>query len=58
VPPTGEAASLALKIFRPELAVAIGAERFLREIQIAAKLTHTHILPLYDSGEADGLVLN
>jgi serine/threonine-protein kinase len=45
---------VALKVLRPELAASIGAERFLREIQIAAKLTHTNILPLHDSGEADG----
>jgi len=48
--------SVAVKVFRPELAAAIGAERFLREIQLTAKLTHPHILPLYDSGEADGFL--
>jgi len=37
-----------------ELATAIGPERFLREIEIAAKLEHPHILPLFDSGEAPG----
>jgi tetratricopeptide (TPR) repeat protein len=47
---------VALKVLRPELAVALGPERFLREIQIAAKLHHPHILALYDSGEADGLL--
>jgi serine/threonine-protein kinase len=47
---------VALKVFRPELAISLGAERFLREIQIAAKLSHPHILPLYDSGEVDGLL--
>ena len=47
---------VALKVFRPELAVSLGAERFLREIQIAAKLSHPHILPLYDSGEVDGFL--
>src|SRR5205807_556219 len=41
---------------RPELAAAIGPERFLREIQIAARLTHPNILPLHDSGEAEGLL--
>ena len=46
--------SVALKILRPELARALGPERFLREIAIAGRLTHPHILPLYDSGEADG----
>jgi Tol biopolymer transport system component len=45
---------VALKILRPELAAALGAERFLREIQIAARLTHPNILPLLDSGDADG----
>ena len=41
---------------RPELAAAVGTERFLREIQISAGLDHPHILPLHDSGEADGLL--
>jgi eukaryotic-like serine/threonine-protein kinase len=45
--------SVALKVLRPEWAAAVGAERFLREIQIAARLHHPHILALYDSGEAD-----
>ncbi|UCD25563.1 MAG: serine/threonine protein kinase, partial [Gemmatimonadota bacterium] len=45
--------SVALKVLRPELASEIGAERFLREIRIAAGLTHPHILPLHDSGEVD-----
>ena len=47
---------IALKTLRPELAEGIGTERFLLEIEIAAALTHPHILPLYDSGEAAGLV--
>lgn len=47
---------VAVKVLRPELATALGPERFLREIQIAAVLAHPHILPLYDSGEADGFV--
>jgi len=47
---------IALKTLRPELAEGIGAERFLLEIEVAAALTHPHILPLYDSGEAAGLV--
>ena len=47
---------VALKVLRPELAAVLGADRFLREIEIAAKLTHPHILPLHDSGEADGFV--
>jgi eukaryotic-like serine/threonine-protein kinase len=47
---------VAIKVLRPELAAALGSERFVREIEIAAKLTHPHILPLFDSGEADGLL--
>lgn len=47
---------LALKLLRPEVAAALGAERFLREIKLAAGLAHPHILPVYDSGEADGLL--
>jgi len=43
---------VALKILHPELAVSLGAERFLREIEIAARLTHPNILPLFDSGRA------
>ena len=48
--------SVAVKVLRPELAAALGAERFRREIEIAAGLHHPHILPLFDSGEADGLL--
>src|SRR6267378_6469914 len=44
--------AVAIKVLRHEIAAALGAERFLREIQIAAKLHHPHILPLYDSGAA------
>lgn len=47
---------VAVKVLRPELAAVLGSERFLREIQVAANLTHPHILPLLDSGEADGLL--
>lgn len=47
---------VALKVLRPELASRLGRERFLREIKLAARLTHPHILPLYDSGEAAGLL--
>jgi tetratricopeptide (TPR) repeat protein len=47
---------VALKVLRPELAEALGPERFLREIKVAAGLTHPHILPLFDSGVADGLL--
>jgi serine/threonine-protein kinase len=45
---------VALKVLKPEVAAAIGAERFLAEIQTTARLQHPHILPLFDSGEADG----
>jgi serine/threonine protein kinase len=47
---------VALKVLRPDLAASIGSERFLKEIEIAARLTHPHILPLHDSGEAAGLL--
>jgi Tol biopolymer transport system component/tRNA A-37 threonylcarbamoyl transferase component Bud32 len=47
---------VAIKVLRPELAAVIGAERFLQEIRTTANLQHPHILPLHDSGEADGLV--
>ncbi len=47
---------VALKVLRPEVAASLGAERFIREIRTAARLTHPHILPLHDSGEADGLL--
>ncbi len=47
---------VAVKVLRPDLAAALGPERFLREIEIAAQLTHPHILPLHDSGEADGFL--
>jgi tRNA A-37 threonylcarbamoyl transferase component Bud32 len=47
---------VALKVLRPDLAASIGSERFLKEIQIAARLNHPHILALYDSGEAGGFL--
>src|SRR2546426_78721 len=47
---------VAIKVLKPELAAALGPERFLREIDTAARLNHPHILPLHDSGEADGLL--
>jgi serine/threonine-protein kinase len=47
---------VALKVMRPELSAILGGERFLREIRIAAKLNHPHILALHDSGEADGFL--
>ncbi len=48
--------SVALKVLHPELGHAVGGDRFLREIDLAANLSHPHILPLFDSGEADGLL--
>jgi eukaryotic-like serine/threonine-protein kinase len=47
---------VAMKVLRPEFAASIGGERFLKEIGIAAKMTHPHILPLFDSGQADGVL--
>ena len=45
---------VALKVVKPEVGLAMGAERFLREIELVANLSHPHILPLHDSGEAAG----
>ncbi|MGK2936079.1 MAG: protein kinase domain-containing protein [Gemmatimonadaceae bacterium] len=45
---------VALKVLHPELAAALGPDRFLREIKLAARLNHPNILPLFDSGEASG----
>ena len=47
---------VAVKVLRPELAASMGPDRFLREIEIAAQLQHPHILPLLDSGDADGFL--
>ena len=47
---------VAVKVLRPELAAVLGAERFLNEIRVTANLQHSHILPLFDSGEADGFL--
>ena len=47
---------VALKVLHPELAASLGPDRFLREIKLAARLNHPHILPLFDSGEADGFL--
>jgi hypothetical protein len=47
---------VALKVLRPELAAVLGAERFLAEIKTTANLQHPHILPLFDSGTADGFL--
>jgi len=48
--------SVAVKVLRPELAAVIGADRFLAEIKTTAALQHSHILPLFDSGQADGFL--
>jgi formylglycine-generating enzyme required for sulfatase activity/dienelactone hydrolase len=50
------ARDVAIKVLRPELAEAIGPDRFQREIYVAAQLQHPNVLPLHDSGEADGLL--
>ena len=47
---------VALKVLHPHLAAVVGAERFLKEIKTTAHLQHPHVLPLFDSGEADGLL--
>ncbi len=47
---------VALKVLHPELAAMLGPERFLREIKVAARLNHPHIVPLHDSGQAEGLL--
>ena len=47
---------VAVKVLRPDLAAEVGAGRFLREIEIAARLHHPHILPLYHSDQMDDLV--
>ena len=50
------ARDVAIKVIRPDLAASLGRDRFLREIEIAARLRHPNIVPLYDSGEADGVL--
>ncbi|MEP6508332.1 MAG: protein kinase, partial [Gemmatimonadales bacterium] len=47
---------VALKVLHPDLAANLGPERFLREIKLAARLNHPHILPLFDSGDADSFL--
>jgi serine/threonine protein kinase/tetratricopeptide (TPR) repeat protein len=47
---------VAVKVLRPELGATLGAERFLHEIKLTARLNHPHILPVHDSGEADGFL--
>ena len=53
---TKHSRQVAIKVLRPELAATLGAERFLREIGIAAQLSHPHVVPLIDSGDAGGLL--
>jgi serine/threonine protein kinase/Tfp pilus assembly protein PilF len=48
--------AVAIKVLHPELAASMGAERFLQEIELAARLSHPHILPLFDSGSVDELL--
>ena len=48
--------AVAIKVLHPDLAASVSAERFLAEIKTTAKLRHPHVLPLYDSGAADGLL--
>ncbi|HEU4993822.1 MAG TPA: protein kinase [Gemmatimonadaceae bacterium] len=50
------ARAVALKVMMRDLVASAGAERFLQEIQFAARLTHPHVLGVHDSGEADGLL--
>jgi len=47
---------VAIKVIRPEIAISIGVDRFLREIGIAARLSHPHIVPVYDSGDVDDVM--
>jgi serine/threonine-protein kinase len=47
---------VAVKVLKPELAAVLGAERFVQEIKTTASLQHPHILPLFDSGTADGFL--
>jgi eukaryotic-like serine/threonine-protein kinase len=48
--------AVAVKVLHPDLSAALGAERFLREVRITASISHPHVLPLLDSGEAEGLL--
>ena len=48
--------AVAVKVLHPELSAVLGPERFLKEIELTANLQHPHILPLFDSGSADGLL--
>src|SRR6478672_8051922 len=49
---------VALKVLEPELGAVLGPERFLSEIRVTANLQHPNLLPLFDSGAADGMVFN
>ena len=53
---TRYAREVAVKVLKADLAAAVGPDRFLREIRITAQLNHPHILPLLDSGDADGIL--
>ena len=53
---SGSGAPVAVKVLHPELSAVLGPERFLREIELTASLQHPHILPLFDSGSAGGLL--
>ena len=48
--------NVAVKVLKPDLAAVLGAERFVQEIKTTASLQHPHILPLFDSGTADGFL--
>src|SRR5438128_1193726 len=48
--------SVALKVLHPDLAATIGSERFQREVRLAGRLQHPHILSVYDSGDAGGVL--
>src|SRR3954453_7156692 len=48
--------NVALKVLHPELSAVLGSERFLKEIELTANLQHPHVLPLFDSGEVEGLL--
>jgi len=48
--------AVALKVLKPDLGAVLGVERFLSEIEVTANLQHPNLLPLFDSGEANGLL--
>src|SRR5688500_12805685 len=48
--------AVAIKVLRPDVAIALGSDRFLREIRVVARLSHPHIVALFDSAETDGLL--